>query len=218
VQPEFWHDRWRTGHLGFHKPAVDPNLTAYWPEFKLAATSPVLVPLCGKSLDLKWLRDRGHSVVGVELSAVALESFCMENGIPARRRLACDFEVYEAEGLKLLRGDFFALTQQLLGPVAAVYDRAALISWTKDLRESYVAQLTALTTPGAKTLLITVEYQQEQMSGPPFSVSADEVARLYAQHHEIRPLGRHDILASESRLRARGLTELHEVCYQLTRL
>ncbi|HWX81925.1 MAG TPA: thiopurine S-methyltransferase [Steroidobacteraceae bacterium] len=218
MQPEFWHDRWRTGQLGFHKPGVDPNLTAYWPEFKLAAASPVLVPLCGKSLDLKWLRDRGHSVVGVELSAVALESFCMENGIPARRRSLRDFDVYEAEGFKLLRGDFFALTQQLLGPVAAVYDRAALISWTKDLRERYVAQLNALTSPGAKTLLITVEYQQEQMSGPPFSVGADEVARLYAADHEITQLGRHDVLASEARLRSRGLTELHEVCYQLTRL
>jgi thiopurine S-methyltransferase len=218
VQPEFWHDRWRTGQLGFHKPGVDPNLTAYWPEFKLAAASPVLVPLCGKSLDLKWLRDRGHSVVGVEISAVALESFCMENGIPARRRSLRDFDVYEAEGLKLLRGDFFALTRQLLGPVAAVYDRAALISWTKDLRERYVAQLNALTNPGARTLLITVEYQQEQMRGPPFSVRADEVARLYAADHEIRQLGRHDVLASEARLRARGLTELHEVCYQLTRL
>jgi thiopurine S-methyltransferase len=154
----------------------------------------------------------------VELSAVALESFCMENGIPARRRSLRDFDVYEAGGFKLLRGDFFALTRQLLGPVAAVYDRAALISWTKDLRESYVAQLTALTSPGAKTLLITVEYQQEQMSGPPFSVGADEVARLYAADHEIRQLGRHDVLASEARLRSRGLTELHEVCYQLTRL
>jgi thiopurine S-methyltransferase len=218
VQPEFWHDRWRTGQLGFHKPAVDPHLTAYWPKFKLAAASSVLVPLCGKSLDLLWLRDRGHTVVGVELSAVALESFCMENGIPARRRSLGDFDEYQAAGLKLLRGDFFALTQQHLGPIVAVYDRAALISWTKDLRESYVAHLTALTNPGAKTLLITVEYQQHQMSGPPFSVSADEVRRLYAAHHEISQLGRHDILASEARLRARGLTELHEVCYQLTRL
>jgi thiopurine S-methyltransferase len=218
VQPEFWHDRWRTGKLGFHKPAVDPHLSAYWPEFKLAAASPVFVPLCGKSLDMLWLRDRGHSVIGVELSAVALESFCMENGIPARRRLACDFDVYQAEGLKLLRGDFFALTPQHLGPVAALYDRAALISWTQELRASYVARLTALTSPGAKTLLITVEYTQEQMSGPPFSVSAGEVARLYAAHHEIRQLGRHDILASEARLRALGLTELHEVCYELTRM
>ena len=58
----------------------------------------MFVPLCGKSLDLEWLRDRGHAVMGVELSAVALESFCMEQGIPARRRTVEGFDVYEADG------------------------------------------------------------------------------------------------------------------------
>ena len=218
MQPEFWHDRWRKGQLGFHQSAVDRNLQAYWPGFKLAAASRVFVPLCGKSLDLLWLRDHGHAVAGVELSAVALESFCMENGIPARRRLTGDFEVYQAERLELFRGDYFALTPELLGEVAAVYDRAALISWPSALRESYVAQLAALTRPGTQTLLITLEYKQEQMSGPPFSVSSEAVGRLYARQHEIRRLGRQDVLANEPRLRSRGLTELHEVCYQLTRL
>jgi thiopurine S-methyltransferase len=218
VQPEFWHDRWRTGQVGFHQSAVDRQLAAYWPGLRLPTADRVFVPLCGKSLDMLWLRDRGHTVIGIELSAVALEAFCMENGIPAWRRLACDFDVYEAEGLRLFRGDFFALTPEILGSVAAVYDRAALISWTPELRETYVAHLTALTSPGTKTLLITVEYPQVQMNGPPFSVSADDVGRLYARHHEIRLLGRHDILANEARLRARGLTELHAACYQLTRL
>jgi len=218
VQPEFWHDRWRTGQVGFHQSAVDRHLAEYWPGFELPAASRVFVPLCGKSLDLKWLRDRGHTVMGVELSAVALESFCMANGVPARRRSLGDFDVYEAEGLRLFRGDFFALTPEILGSVAAVYDRAALISWTPELREAYVAHLTALTGPGTNTLLVTVEYQQEQMSGPPFSVGADDVGRLYARHHEIKQLGRHDILADEARLRARGLSELHAVCYRLTRL
>jgi len=218
VQPEFWHDRWRTGQIGFHQSAVDRHLAAHWPTLELAAASPVFVPLCGKSLDLLWLRDRGHAVVGVELSAVAIESFCMENAVPARRRLLGEFDVYEAEGLRLIRGDYFALTPELLGDVAAVYDRAALISWTPALRESYVAQIAALTSPGTQTLLITVEYHQDQMKGPPFSVSSEEVGRLYAGHHEIRHLGRQDILADEPKLRSRGLTELHAVCYRLTRL
>lgn len=218
MQPEFWHDRWRAGQIGFHQSTVDRQLAEYWPKLALPAASRVFVPLCGKSLDLLWLRDRGHSVLGIELSALALESFCMENGIPARRRSLGDFDVYEAEGLKLIRGDFFALSVEMLGSVAAVYDRAALISWAPELREAYVAHLSALTNPGTKSLLCTVEYSQNQMSGPPFSVSAEEVGRLYAPHHEIQQLGRQDILASEARLKARGLTELHAVCYELTRL
>jgi len=218
LRPEFWNERWRTGQIGFHKAAVEPCLPAHWPGLKLPAAAAVFVPLCGKSLDLVWLRDRGHAVTGVELSPIALESFCMENGIPARRRVLGDFEVYEAENLRLLCGDFFALSPELLGSIDAVYDRAALISWTPALREPYAAHMTALTSAGAQTLLITVEYQQEQMSGPPFSMTCDEVGRLYASHHEIRHLGRRDILADEPRLRSRGLTGLHEVCYQLARL
>jgi thiopurine S-methyltransferase len=218
VQPEFWHDRWRTAQIGFHQSAVDRHLAAYWPKLNLAAKASVFVPLCGKSLDLLWLRDQGHAVIGVEISAVAVESFFMEHGIPARRRSLDDFDVYEADRLALFRGDFFKLTPALLGSVSAVYDRAALISWTPELRAEYVERITKLTRPGTEMLLIAVEYPQAEMSGPPFCVTGDEIDRLYGKRHTIEQLGRHEILALEPRLRARGLTELHEVCYRLTRL
>ena len=218
MQPDFWHDRWRIGQIGFHQAAPDRHLREHWRDLGLASNSRVFVPLCGKSLDLLWLREQGHSVVGVELSVVALESFCMENGVPVKRRTLHDFDVYEAAGLQLYRGDFFAFTPALLGSVSAVYDRAALISWAPELRAAYVAHMVELTAPGTQTLLITMEYLQAQMSGPPFCVSADDVERLYARHHSIEKLSRHDVLASEARLRSRGLTQLHEVCYRLTRL
>jgi thiopurine S-methyltransferase len=218
LQPEFWDERWRTGQIGFHQSAVDPRLQQHWPALELANDSRVFVPLCGKSLDLVWLRDRGHTVAGVELSALALESFCMEHGILARRRILDNFDVYEAANLGLYRGDFFTLTPELLGPVSAVYDRAALISWRPEFRTAYVERVSSLTTRGVQTLLITLEYPQAQMSGPPFSVSADDVDRLYSGSHAIEELSKTDILANEARLRARGVTQLHEVCYRLTRL
>jgi thiopurine S-methyltransferase len=218
LQPEFWHDRWRKGQIGFHQSAVDRRLQQYWPDLGLATGSRVFVPLCGKSLDLLWLRERGHSVAGIDLSVVALESFCMENGIAAKRRTLDDLDVYEAAGLQLYCGDFFALTAKILGSVSAVYDRAALIAWTPEQRTAYVDHISALTSAGTQTLLITLEYAQAQMTGPPFSVSADDVERLYARNHTIRELGRYDILANEARLRSRGVTQLHEACYLLTRL
>jgi thiopurine S-methyltransferase len=218
VQPEFWQERWRTAQIGFHQSAVDRHLQTYWPTLKLAADSPVFVPLCGKSLDLPWLREQGHEVSGAELSPVALEAFCMEHGIPVRRRVLGDIDVYEAEGFRLFRGDFFKLTPALLGDVPAVYDRASLISWSPALRASYVEHMTALTRRGTQTLLIAVEYPPAQMSGPPFSVTREDIDRLYADHHLIELMGRHEILDLEPRLKARGLTELSEVCYRLTRL
>src|SRR5208337_3607888 len=120
MQPEFWHERWRSGQIGFHQSSADRNLTRHWPSLRLARGSRVFVPLCGKSLDMLWLRDRGHRVIGVELSATAVEAFCMENGIPARRRVGAGFDVYEAPGLELFRGDFFGMTTAMLGAVDAV--------------------------------------------------------------------------------------------------
>lgn len=218
MQPDFWHKRWQIGQIGFHQSAVDRHLERHWPDLGLASDSCVFVPLCGKSLDLLWLRERHQSVTGVELSAVALESFCMEHGVPARRRVLERFDIYEAPKLHLYRGDFYALTPGLLGPVSAVFDRAALISWAPELRTAYVAHITALTNPGTQTLLVTMEYAQSQMTGPPFSVGEDEVQRLYAHSHGIHLLSREDVLANEPRLRSRGLTRLFVVCHRLSRL
>jgi thiopurine S-methyltransferase len=142
----------------------------------------------------------------------------MEHGIPARRRSLADFDVYETERLALFCGDFFKLSRSLLGNVSAVYDRAALISWAPPLRSAYVNHMTSLTVAGTQTLLIAVEYPQEQMSGPPFPLDRNAIAELYAKQHSIELLGSHEILDLEPRLRARGLTELREVAYKLTRL
>lgn len=141
----------------------------------------------------------------------------MENGILARRRVLGVFDVYEAAGLRLFRGDFFAMTPDLLDAVAAVYDRAAAISWTEELRTAYVAHLAALLNPGTHLLLTAMEYPQAEMSGPPFSLSRDEVTRLYSPYFEIHETSREDVLENEPRLRARGLTTLAEVCYHLRR-
>lgn len=218
MQPDFWLNRWRTAQIGFHQAAVDRHLKAYWPRLIAPAHSQVFVPLCGKSLDMMWLQSLGHAVIGVELSPVAVQFFLMEHGIPARRRVLKGFDVYEADGFALFCGDYFKLTPALLGNVSAVYDRAALISWIPAARESYVKHLTSLTSPGTQTLLIVVEFPQEQMSGPPFPVTRDAIENLYADHYSIEELGRHEILELEPRLKARGLTELREVCYRVTRL
>jgi thiopurine S-methyltransferase len=218
VQPAFWLDRWRNAQIGFHQAAVDRRLKAYWPALELASNSRVFVPLCGKSLDLLWLRERGHAVVGVELSPIAVEALFTEHGILARRRSIADFDVYEAERLTLFCGDFFKLTPALLGSVSAVFDRAALISWTPALRPSYVRHFDFLTRPGSQTLLIVVEYPEAQMSGPPFPLGRDAIEELYSGRYSIETLGSHEILDLEPRLKARGLSELREVCYRLTRL
>jgi thiopurine S-methyltransferase len=218
VQPDFWHDRWRSAQIGFHRSSVDDNLVHHWRDLSLPKAARVLVPLCGKSLDLLWLRDQRHPVVGVELSDIALQAFFLENGVAARRRAIPHFDLYEAENLECYRGDLFELAPERLGTVAAVYDRASLVSWAPEQRGRYVEHLWTLTGTGTQTLLVTLEYPPEEMKGPPFSVDSEEVHRLYSRHHSIHELGRRDVLGSEPRMRARGASSLTEVCYRIARL
>jgi thiopurine S-methyltransferase len=218
VQPDFWHDRWRAAQIGFHRSSVDDNLIQHWRDLSLPKAARVLVPLCGKSLDLIWLRDQGHAVVGIELSDIALQAFFVENGVAARRRAVPHFDLYQADNLDCFRGDLFGLTPERLGQVAAVYDRASLVSWAPEQRGRYAAHLTSLTGTGTQTLLVTLEYPQAEMKGPPFSVDSEEVRRLYSRHHSIHELDRRDVLGDEPRMRARGLSILTEVCYRMTRL
>jgi thiopurine S-methyltransferase len=218
VQPDFWHDRWRSAQTGFHRVSVDGNLIRHWRDLSLTIGARVLVPLCGKSLDLLWLRDQGHEVTGIELSDIALQALLLENGVAARRRVLPRFDLYEAPNLQCYRGDLFELTPGQLGDFAAVYDRASLVSWAPEQRARYVEQLSALTRPGTQTLLVALEYLQSEMTGPPFPVDSEEVHGLYSRHHSIDELQRREVLGDEPRMRARGLSGLTEVCYRLTRL
>jgi thiopurine S-methyltransferase len=218
VEHDFWHDRWRTAQIGFHRSSVDDSLIRHWSELSLPKSARILVPLCGKSFDLLWLREQGHAVIGIELSDIALQSLFMENGVAARRRALPHFDLYEAENLECYRGDLFDLTPERLGQVAAVYDRASLVSWAPEQRGRYVERLTVLTGTGTQTLLVTLEYPQAEMKGPPFSVDSAEVHRLYSPHHSIHELARRGVLENEPRMRARGLSSLTEVCYRMTRL
>jgi thiopurine S-methyltransferase len=218
LQPEFWQERWRAGQTGFHQSAVEPNLLNHWMGLNLPPESRVYVPLCGKSLDLIWLAQQAHRVIGVELSAVAVEGFYLENGVRARRRSTATFDEFEHKAIRILQGDIFAICAKDIGTFAAVYDRAALISWAPELRQRYANHMTALSLPGTITLLLALEYPQQQAAGPPFSVTAEDIYTLYGAHHEIEALSRADVLAQEPRFRARGLTELTQACYLLRRL
>jgi thiopurine S-methyltransferase len=156
-------------------------------------------------------------VFGVELSNIAVESFFMENGLPARRETCQKYDEYFAPGLRLLRGNLFELPTQMLGHCAAIYDRASLIAMPPELQGRYVQKISELTPSGTETLLVTLEYPQHEMSGPPFSVDSVAINRLYTAHHKVRELCRTDILATDLKLGTR-LSRLHEVSYHLTRL
>ncbi len=215
MEPEFWHERWRRGDIGWHLPHPNPHLERYWPRIPVDAGGRVFVPLCGKSRDLAWLAGRGHPVVGVELSPLAVEQFFAEQGLHPRWETLDHFRRCRAGDIDILCGDYFALKAAQLGPVAAVWDRAALIAMPPAVRPRYVDRLLHLIGPGTPILLATMEYPQVEMPGPPFSVPEDEVRALYARTHTVERLHTEDILDQQPRFRQRGLSRLVEKVFRL---
>jgi thiopurine S-methyltransferase len=215
MKPESWIDRWKAGHIGFHLSHTNPWLEKCWPQVAAPAGSTVFVPLCGKSLDLLWLRDQGYEVIGVEISRLAVKGFFAENALQPQIDHIENFERWRCDGITLLVGDFFDLTPQMLVDVASVYDRASLIALPETMRLEYVEKIAALFAPALPTLLITLEYDQQQMSGPPFAVGSSEVESLYRQCFSISQIYSEQILDAEPHFRSKGLTSLIESVYLL---
>ncbi|WP_319558523.1 thiopurine S-methyltransferase [Thiomicrorhabdus sp.] len=180
MEADFWIERWQLNQIGFHQNEVNGFLRRHWPRLGLHPSDRVLVPLCGKSLDLLWLSQLGHEVVGVELSEKALRDFVAENALQAK---VYDFHglcAYHAENMTLLCADLFHMTPSHTEGVRGVYDRAALIALPPEMRLSYAELMQRLLPEGCVYLLVTMDYDQSRMDGPPFSVSDNEVKQLFA--------------------------------------
>jgi thiopurine S-methyltransferase len=192
MDKSFWHQRWEKTEIGFHESKPNPLLVKYFHELSLAKGRRIFVPLCGKTLDIAWLLSEGYRVAGAELSQIAIEQLFMELGMQPTISGVGDIEQWSAHNLDIFVGDIFALSKQILGPVDAVYDRAALVALPEDMRKRYSAHLTEL-TQRAPQLLICYEYDQRVMDGPPFSVSHEEVHRHYAGKYDVALIASTDV-------------------------
>ena len=217
MEPKFWQERWARNQIGFHLPEVNPYLQRHWPKLALAEGAKVLVPLCGKSLDLMWLASLGYRVLGVELSEQAVEAFFSEQGLMPRISQRGVFKVYQADLIEVWCGDFFALDAEALADCSALYDRAALIALPPLMRAQYAEHLNALLRPGCQGVLITLDYDQTQKAGPPFAVTDDEVKVLLGSHWAVQVVEEQDILGESWKFVQDGVTRLEERVYQLTR-
>ncbi len=187
MERDFWHRRWQEGRIGFHEGRVNPMLAKYLGRLGLAPGARVLLPLCGKSCDLAWLRERGYRPVGAELSPIAIAELFDEMGLVPRVTSAGPLKRHEAGGVEVFEGDIFDLTAAALGPVDAVFDRAALVALPDAMRPGYAAHVSAI-AGHAPQLLVTFVYDQAAMDGPPFSVTGDEVAALYGADYAVELL------------------------------
>ncbi|WOB27984.1 MULTISPECIES: thiopurine S-methyltransferase [Xanthomonas] len=217
MDTNFWLQRWQDRQTGFHQDEVMPLLQKHWPALQLPRAACVLVPLCGKTLDMHWLAAQGHRVLGVELSPLAVTQFFDEANLQPQRHTSSAGEHFVAGPIEIICGDAFALDASVLADCTAVYDRAALVALPADLRRRYLQTTYARLPAMCRGLLITLDYPQAEKAGPPFAVDAAEVQALFQAQWQVQQLEQRDILEQEPRFRADGVTALATAVYRLQR-
>ncbi|PMG20951.1 thiopurine S-methyltransferase [Vibrio splendidus] len=208
--PEFWHNKWAANQIGFHLEDVNPLLIEFWKKTEPSYEKNVFVPLCGKSEDLIWLATKHSDVQGVELSQIAVRAFFSEHlYTPTVTQINGQHELYQFDELNVYTGDYFSAPIQ---PVDIIYDRASLVALPAEMRVQYIERLKQLLKPGGKILLVTLDYDQSEMAGPPFSVPKLEIDKLFAGY-KITLLNQ-DIADDEHpKIAKKGLSRFSEEVY-----
>ena len=196
MEASFWHQKWERGETGFHENEINPFLIKHFEALNPPKGGRIFLPLCGKTRDIGWFLANGYQIIGAELSERAIHELFTELGITPEISKDEKLTRYRAENLDILAGDFFDVSAESLGPISAIYDRAALVALPAPMRKQYSSHLMHL-TDAAPQLLITYEYNQLMMDGPPFSVSEDEVKQLYSAAYRLE--------SAESKIIAGGL-------------
>ncbi|HXH32749.1 MAG TPA: hypothetical protein VNJ01_18260 [Bacteriovoracaceae bacterium] len=171
-----WIKKWKERDTGFHQKKFNPLLMEYGDRFP---SGKILVPLCGKSLDLIYLAEKGHTVIGVELSPIACREFFEDNAIEYTETVTAGFVVYASAKIHLWCGDFFNLPVTAWEGVSGIYDRAALVALPEDLRKKYAEEIGSRGPMQVEIFLISIEYPEGSIKGPPYSVSEVELSGLY---------------------------------------
>ena len=210
--PAFWRARWREGRCGWHKDHVNEKLLRYVDRLRGGPSDRVLVPLCGASLDLGFLARQGFAPVGVEVAPEAVAALFPEATPDAERGT-----VHEGAGTTVVCGDFFTCDLSPWAPFGAFYDRGALVALPPRRHAAYAARLADLAAPGARGLLVTVEYDGPADVGPPFSVDAAAVSDLFGAAFEVTPLERVEDAEMPGRFEELGVTGFSEAAYHLVR-
>ncbi|RLA64356.1 MAG: thiopurine S-methyltransferase [Epsilonproteobacteria bacterium] len=190
MEKSFWIKNWKKNNIGFHNSEYNELLLKHFNSFTLEQSAKVLVPLCGKSLDLIWLATQGHHVTGVEVSPLAVENFFSENNFKFNSSVEEKFKRFSCQGpsLDILEGDFFDLNKEVLGRINFIYDRAAIVALPPDLRKKYTEVITSILTPGDQMLLVAMEYEFPELIGPPFPVFEHDIRAYYEKNFSIKIL------------------------------
>jgi thiopurine S-methyltransferase len=215
---KYWIERWTHGQIGFHQPEYNRFLVRHWPELGLAPGGKAFLPMCGKTQDLRWLAEQGYDVLGVEFSPIAIEAFFADCGVDFERKSGTNLPCYSSGCTHIYCGDFFELTADELAGTTGVFDRAALVALPPAMRARYADHLLRIIPANAEILLVTCEFDQNLVAGPPFAVYDDEVEALYGERCRITPLACEVTENVPPHFEVQGVSCLGERAYRIQKI
>lgn len=148
------------------------------------------------------------------MSRRAVEDFFREQGLSAEVSQQGVFELWQAGAVQVLCGDVFALQAEDVVDCVGLYDRAALIALPPEMRERYMAMLSNILPSGGRGLLVTLDYDQAKLEGPPFSVGDEEVRRGFCAW-KVEALEAVEVIEESPKFRQAGIASLLERAYRL---
>ncbi|XP_012713789.2 probable thiopurine S-methyltransferase [Fundulus heteroclitus] len=215
-----WEERWQENKIGFHQLEVNRMLQVNY-DSVVNGRSGVrfFFPLCGKAVDMKWLADLGHSVVGVEISEKAIKQFFQENNMtyseePVPSLPGARLFQNSEKNISLYQSDLFSFSSSVAGQFGAIWDRGSLVAINPKDRERYAALIISLMAADCRYLLDTLLYNPSLYKGPPFFVPDEQVHGLFGSSCSVELLQSVDALTD--RQRAWGLDSLTENVHLIT--
>lgn len=182
---DFWHKLWEKNEIGWHNEEVNKLFLKNFPQLALKKNSRVFIPLCGKTVDIEWLLDNDYSVVGIELNENAIKELFNYLKLNPTIKTVGPLTLYSAKNIDIFVGDIFELEKSTLGKVDTIYDRGAIVALPTEMRKKYTSLLVDI-TENAPQLIISYEYDQKLMEGPPFSVKESQLKDYYNDYYNLK--------------------------------
>ena len=196
-----WEEIYRTDSFGWHLSDVNRSLQKFFHELVTVghgSSLHIFVPLCGKTTDMLWLAEKGHTVVGVEFVKMPIMNFFAENNlsfttecvdIPAGGSQLLYRCSNEGKNITILHSSIFDVTDGVVGrKFHAIWDRASLSAINPEDRLKYVDLMRSILVPGGRCLLDTDRYDPKFGGPPPHSFSEELLHELFEESFHIREL------------------------------
>ncbi|KAJ8302290.1 hypothetical protein KUTeg_021277 [Tegillarca granosa] len=194
---EQWKAAWENGKAVWQVHHVNVALKRNIHRLKIenSGDPKILLPLCGKTRDIKWLWEQGFTVVGVEVSEIAIKDFFAENDIK--------YEVSQIKGCPgvLYRSTDDRILLRVSSNTSGTEEHSQLFLNQKGgnnfvayhdinhTRYKYASAISELMSDNCKMLLETLEKNIDVDPGqPPFDFQEPEMRQHFNQQFELEQI------------------------------